>query len=119
MKMDELLEMRQELDETKSDIDYYTGTLYTLAEDLKENILAIEEQCQKLNHEQSRQEFDQWIQHGITLGAKFEIEKSNLPGPLTVIGIASDGFVAKDANGKEYTLFARYLKRIDLFKVVK
>ena len=91
MNMDELLAMRKELNETKSEIESCSDTLYEMVQDLREKLLDIENECQKLKLEQSRQEFDQWIQHGFTLGTKFELEGEGLvKGVLTVIGISCD-----------------------------
>ena len=115
MNMDELLEMRKNVDEIKNDIYDITSRLYDKIEELRDFALKVEEQHHKL----SREEFDQWMAHGITLGAKFEIEGINIPQPLTVVGIACDGFVVKDSAGKEYTLYASNFNKIDKFKVVK
>ena len=115
MNIDEILAMRKE-------IDSCSDKLYDVVEDLKEKLLEIKDECQKMKREQSRQEFDQWIQHGFTLGTKFKLEGEGLlEGTLTVIGISSDGFVAKhDSTGREYILSRGvFLKIIDRFKVVR
>ena len=121
MNIDEILAMRKEIDDAKSEIDSCSDKLYDVVEDLREKLLEIEDECQKMKREQSRQEFDQWIQHGFTLGTKFKLEGEGLlKGTLTVIGISSDGFVAKhDSTGREYTLSKGNLKIIDRFKVVR
>ena len=114
MNIDEILKMREEIDNIQQDIYSITDSLYDKLEELREVSLKIEEE----RHNLSRKEFDQWMQHGITLGAKFEIEGIKVPQPLTVVGIACDGFVIQDSERKEYTLYAKNMKMIDRFKVI-
>lgn len=114
MTVDEIAKMREELESAKSDIYDITSRLYDWCEDLKDKIMKIEEQNNKL----SQEEFAMWIQHGITPGAVFYVDGLS-EDTYTVTGISCDGFVVKDKNGKEYILTSQMLKSIEKFKVME
>ncbi len=115
MTIDEILKARQELDAAKEEVSDRISDAYDAIGQLETALNRV----YNLDKDLSKEEFAKWVAIGVCVGAVIDVEGSQAPNPLTVTGITSAGFIAKDAEGKEWDLSRKYLRLVEKFHVRK
>ncbi len=116
MSIDEILKARKEIEQACESLFSSLNEANCILETLDDCL----SNAEKFSRELSEEEFALWLSAGINVGAVLTVDGAadTIPQPLTVTGISSEGFVAKDAKGKKIILFRKYLKNIERFHVI-